>query len=295
MAQPSARIGVIGGSGLYGMEGLTNLEELHIATPFGDPSDAIMLGKLGEVPIAFLPRHGRGHRLSPTEVPARANIYALKSLGVEWVISVSAVGSLREDYAPLDLVIPDQLFDRTKVRANSFFEGGLVAHVAFADPFCPHLSQLLWQTIGALGHGTAHLGGTYVCIEGPLFSTKAESRIYRQLGCDLVGMTAIPEAKLAREAELHYATIACVTDYDVWHETNQSVTVEMVVANLRQNVENAKRIIREVVPWLPSSGASVSCGCASALDNAIMTDPAVIPESVRDRYRLLIGKYLGTA
>jgi 5'-methylthioadenosine phosphorylase len=295
MAQPSARVGVIGGSGLYGMEGLTNLEELHVSTPFGDPSDTIMLGKLDDVPIAFLPRHGRGHRLSPTEVPARANIYALKSLGVEWVISVSAVGSLREDYAPLDLVIPDQLFDRTKSRANSFFEGGLVVHVAFADPFCPHLSRLLWQTIGNHGYVNAHFGGTYVCIEGPLFSTKAESRIYRQLGCDLVGMTAIPEAKLAREAELHYATIACVTDYDVWHETNQSVTVEMVVANLRHNVENAKRIIRELLPLLPSPGDPVSCSCASALDNAIMTDPALILPSVRDRYRLLIGKYLGTA
>jgi 5'-methylthioadenosine phosphorylase len=278
------------------MEGLTDLEELHISTPFGDPSDTIMLGKLGEVPIAFLPRHGRGHRLSPTEVPARANIYALKSLGVEWVISVSAVGSLREDYAPLDLVIPDQLFDRTKSRPNSFFEGGLVAHVAFADPFCPHLGRLLWQAIGELGQVTAHLGGTYVCIEGPLFSTKAESRIYRQLGCDLVGMTAIPEAKLAREAELHYATIACVTDYDVWHESSESVTVEMVVANLRQNVENAKRIIRKVVGLLSSSssslGAQASCGCASALHNAIMTDPALIPPFVRDRYRLLVGKYL---
>jgi 5'-methylthioadenosine phosphorylase len=296
MSQPGARIGVIGGSGLYGMEGLTDLEELHISTPFGDPSDAIMLGKLGEVPIAFLPRHGRGHRLSPTEVPARANIYALKSLGVEWVISVSAVGSLREDYAPLDLVIPDQLFDRTKSRPNSFFEGGLVAHVAFADPFCPHLGRLLWQAIGELGQVRSHLGGTYVCIEGPLFSTKAESRIYRQLGCDLVGMTAIPEAKLAREAELHYATIACVTDYDVWHESSESVTVEMVVANLRHNVENAKRIIREVVGLLPSSssslGAPASCGCASALHNAIMTDPALISPSVRDRYRLLVGKYL---
>ena len=296
MSQPGARIGVIGGSGLYGMEGLTDLEELHISTPFGDPSDTIMLGKLGEVPIAFLPRHGRGHRLSPTEVPARANIYALKSLGVEWVISVSAVGSLREDYAPLDLVIPDQLFDRTKSRPNSFFEGGLVAHVAFADPFCPHLGRLLWQAIGELGQVTAHLGGTYVCIEGPLFSTKAESRIYRQLGCDLVGMTAIPEAKLAREAELHYATIACVTDYDVWHESSESVTVEMVVANLRQNVENAKRIIRKVVGLLSSSssslGAQASCGCASALHNAIMTDPALIPPFVRDRYRLLVGKYL---
>ncbi|MGO8947906.1 MAG: S-methyl-5'-thioadenosine phosphorylase [Ktedonobacterales bacterium] len=289
---PSARVGVIGGTGLYGLEGLTDLEERQISTPFGDPSDALILGRLGDVRIAFLPRHGRGHRLSPTEVPARANIYALKSLGVEFVISVSAVGSLREDYAPLDLVIPDQLFDRTKSRPNSFFEGDLVAHVAFADPFCPYLSQLLGETMNSLGQVTGHLGGTYVCIEGPLFSTKAESRTYRQLGFDLVGMTALPEAKLAREAELHYATIACVTDYDVWHETNQAVTVEMVVANLGHNVENAKRIIRGVVPQLPANGTPVSCGCGSALRSAIITDPALISESVRKRYGLLIGKYL---
>jgi len=288
----SALIGVIDGSGLYAMEGLTDIEERRISTPFGEPSDAVVLGRLDDVPMAFLPRHGRGHRLTPTEVPSRANIYALKSLGVEWVISVSAVGSLREDYAPLDLVIPDQLFDRTKSRPNSFFEGGIVAHASFAEPFCPQLGQILWQALGNLGDVKGHRGGTYVCIEGPLFSTKAESRIYRQLGCDLIGMTALPEAKLAREAELHYAAIACVTDYDVWHETGESVTVEMVVNNLRRNVENAKRIIRGVVPQLALAGASDSCGCVSALENAIMTDPALISDAVRSRYGLLIGKYL---
>jgi 5'-methylthioadenosine phosphorylase len=293
MTQPSARVGVIGGSGLYAIEGLTDREELQISTPFGTPSDAVIVGRLGDVPIAFLPRHGRGHRLSPSEVPARANIYALKSLGVEWVVSVSAVGSLRQDYAPLDLVVPDQLFDRTKSRPNSFFEDGLVAHVAFADPFCPHLSQLLWQSMNSLGQVTGHLGGTYVCIEGPLFSTKAESQAYRQLGFDLVGMTALPEAKLAREAELHYATIACVTDYDVWHETSQAVTVEMVIANLQHNVENAKRIIQAVITRLPGPGAPLLCGCDHALRNAIMTDPALIGESLRERYGLLIGKYIG--
>src|SRR5262249_37080335 len=233
MAVPTARLGVIGGSGLYSMEGLGNMREVMVETPFGPPSDAILTGVLDDLPAAFLPRHGRGHRLTPTEVPSRANIYALKSLGVEWVISVSAVGSLREDYAPLDLVVPDQLFDRTKSRTNSFFEGGVVAHVSFAEPFCQHLAALLWETMQGLDGFQAHRGGTYVCIEGPLFSTKAESRIYRQLGCDIIGMTALPEAKLAREAELHYATIACVTDYDVWHESTETVTVEMVVANLK--------------------------------------------------------------
>jgi 5'-methylthioadenosine phosphorylase len=288
----SALIGVIGGSGLYAMDGLTDIEERQVSTPFGDPSDSLVLGRLDGVPMAFLPRHGRGHRLTPTEVPSRANIYALKSLGVEWVISVSAVGSLREDYAPLDLVIPDQLFDRTKIRSNSFFEGGIVAHVSFADPFCPPLGQILWQALGNLGDVKGHRGGTYVCIEGPQFSTKAESRIYRQLGCDLIGMTALPEAKLAREAELHYAAIACVTDYDVWHETAESVTTEMVVNNVKRNVENAKRIIRGVVPQLASSNILVSCGCTSALESAIMTDPSLISDSVRSRYELLIGKYL---
>jgi 5'-methylthioadenosine phosphorylase len=289
----SAHIGVIGGSGLYEIEGLTDIEERRISTPFGEPSDAIILGRLRDVPVAFLPRHGRGHRLTPTEVPSRANIYALKSLGVEWVISVSAVGSLREDYAPLDMVIPDQIFDRTKHREDTFFGGGVVAHVSFAEPFCSHLSRLLWQGVGNLENVVGHRGGTYVCIEGPLFSTKAESRIYRQLGCDLIGMTAVPEAKLAREAELHYAAVACVTDYDVWHETNESVTVEMVVTNLKHNVANAKRLIRAVVSELPSAGAATnSCDCAGALQNAIMTDPTLISNDLRQRYGLLLGKYL---
>ena len=292
MATRTAQVAVIGGSGLYAMEGLTEVEEVRMRTPFGDPSDAIMVGNLGEVSLAFLPRHGRGHRLNPTEVPSQANIYALKTLGVQWVISVSAVGSLREDYAPLDLVVPDQIFDRTKSRPNSFFEGGIVAHVSFADPFCPHLSGLLWDTMAGLGDITAHRNGTYVCMEGPLFSTKAESRIYRQLGCDIIGMTALPEAKLAREAELHYATIACVTDYDVWHESGESVTVEMVVANLMRNVENAKRIIRGVVGRLPAAGTPLSCGCSTALKNAIMTERSLISLPLRERYGPLIDTYL---
>ncbi|MGH2486417.1 MAG: S-methyl-5'-thioadenosine phosphorylase, partial [Ktedonobacterales bacterium] len=284
MDAATARVGVIGGSGLYSMEGLMDVQELQIQTPFGAPSDAITIGRLEGVTVAFLPRHGRGHRLSPSEVPSRANMYALKSLGVEFVLSVSAVGSLRQDYKPLDLVVPDQLFDRTKSRANSFFEGGVVAHVAFADPFCPHVSGLLYESMSRLEGVGAHLGGTYVCIEGPLFSTKAESRIYRQLGCDVIGMTALPEAKLAREAEMCYATIACVTDYDVWHESAEPVTVEMVVANLTRNVSNAKRIIRDVVSRLPADRAQLSCGCSSALRNAIMTDPSLISMPLRERY-----------
>ncbi|MGZ6389021.1 MAG: S-methyl-5'-thioadenosine phosphorylase [Ktedonobacterales bacterium] len=292
MATQTAQVAVIGGSGLYAIEGLTDVEEVRMRTPFGDPSDAIMVGNLGDVTLAFLPRHGRGHRLTPTEVPSQANIYALKSLGVEWVISVSAVGSLREDYAPLDLVVPDQIFDRTKSRPNSFFEGGVVAHVSFADPFCPHLSGLLWDTIAGLDDIKAHRGGTYVCIEWPLFSTKAESRIYRQLGCDIIGMTALPEAKLAREAELHYATVACVTDYDVWHESTGSVSVEMVVANLARNVENAKRIIRSVIGQIPAAGTALSCECSSALKNAIMTERSLISLPLRERYGALIDKYL---
>ena len=291
MQTATAQLGIIGGSGLYHMEGLTEVQELTVQTPFGAPSDAITVGRLGEVPIAFLPRHGRGHRLTPTEVPSRANIYALKSLGVEWIISVSAVGSLREHLAPLDLVIPDQLFDRTKSRPNSFFEGGLVVHASFADPFCPHLSGMLWDVASGLGDVRAHRGGTYVVIEGPLFSTRAESRIYRQLGCDIIGMTALPEAKLAREAEIHYATIACVTDYDVWHETEETVTVEMVVANLTRNVANAQRIITQVASQLRGGGA-FQCSCGSALANAVLTDRSVISAPLRERYHLLIGKYL---
>src|SRR5436305_12324452 len=214
MQTQGGRLGVIGGSGLYAMEGLTDVEEVMPQTPFGAPSDAIVMGMLGEQPAAFLPRHGRGHRISPTEVPSRANIYALKSLGVEWIISVSAVGSLREHIAPRDLIIPDQLFDRTKSRVNTFYEGGLVVHCTFADPFCSTLSKLLLEAAHELGDVKVHEGGTYVCMEGPLFSTRAESNAYRSWGMDLIGMTALPEAKLAREAELCYATIAFATDYD---------------------------------------------------------------------------------
>jgi 5'-methylthioadenosine phosphorylase len=292
MQTQRGRLGVIGGSGLYAMEGLTNVEEVMPQTPFGAPSDAILTGMLGEQPVAFLPRHGRGHRISPTEVPSRANIYALKALGVEWIISVSAVGSLREDYAPLDLVVPDQIFDRTRSRANSFFEDGVVAHISFADPFCPHLSEQLWTAMGALGGVHAHRGGTYVCMEGPQFSTRAESNAYRKLGFDLIGMTALPEAKLAREAEICYATIACVTDYDVWHESGEAVTVEMVVANLTRNVENAKRIIRAMAASMPATRAEQSCGCEQALENAVMTDRSRISAPLRAKYGLLLGKYL---
>jgi 5'-methylthioadenosine phosphorylase len=287
-----ARLAVIGGSGLYQMPGLMDAREITMQTPFGPPSDAITVGRLGEVPVAFLPRHGRGHRLTPTEVPARANLYALKSLGVDWVLSVSAVGSLREDRPPLDLVIPDQLIDRTSDRAHTFFGDGVVAHVAFAEPFCPHLSGMVAAAAGQLAGVRTHRGGTYVCIEGPQFSTRAESHLYRQWGCDIIGMTAIPEAKLAREAELCYATIACITDYDVWRTVEEGVSVEMVVANLSRNVANAQQIIRGVAASLPPSREGSGCGCANALANAIMTDPQLITPAMRARYDLLLSKYL---
>jgi len=290
MAQ--AKIGVIGGSGLYHMAGMTDIEEVKVQTPFGDPSDVITVGKVNGVAMAFLPRHGRGHRISPSEIPVRANIWALKSLGVEWVISVSAVGSLREDIAPRDLVVPDQLFDRTKSRVNSFFEGGLVVHCTFAEPFCPTLSGLLVEAAQGLGDVRVHVGGTYVCMEGPLFSTKAESAVYRKLGMDIIGMTALPEAKLAREAELCYAIIACVTDYDSWHETEEPVTVEMVIGNLSANVANAQRILQSVAQHIPTDRSALSCGCASALATSIITDPKLIPADAKERYSLLVGKYL---
>ncbi len=287
-----ATIGVIGGSGLYRMEGMTDVEEVRVATPFGDPSDAITVGNVSGVTMAFLPRHGRGHRLNPTEVPSRANIWALKSLGVEWVVSVSAVGSLREEIAPRDLVIPDQLFDRTKSRVNSFFEGGLVVHCTFADPFCPALSNLLLDSARELGDVNVHAGGTYVCMEGPLFSTRAESNVYRKLGMDIIGMTALPEAKLAREAELCYATIACATDYDCWHESEESVTVQMVVNNLSANVTNAQRILQTVAQKIPADRSHQACGCADALSTSIMTDRLHLPAPLKEKYSLLIGKYL---
>jgi len=289
---PQATIGVIGGSGLYGMEGMTDIEEVAVQTPFGNPSDIITVGKVEGISMAFVPRHGRGHRISPTEIPVRANIWALKSLGVEWVISVSAVGSLREHIAPRDLIIPDQLFDRTKSRVNTFYEGGIVVHCTFAEPFCPTLSELLLESASELRDVKVHAGGTYVCIEGPLFSTKAESRVYRSWGMDIIGMTALPEAKLAREAELCYATIACATDYDVWHESEESVTVEMVIGNLSANVANAQRILRLVAQKIPADRSANTCGCPSALEDAILTDRSLIPEEVKERYSLLIGKYL---
>ncbi len=290
MAQ--AKIGVIGGSGLYQMEGMTDVSEERIDTPFGAPSDSITIGKVEGVPIAFLPRHGRGHRISPSEIPVRANIWAMKSLGVEWLISVSAVGSMREDVAPLDVLIPDQLFDRTKSRVNSFYEGGVVVHCTFADPFCATLSRALGSAAESLGTVKVHRGGTYICIEGPLFSTRAESRIYRQWGVDVIGMTAIPEAKLAREAELHYATLACITDYDCWHETEEAVTVEMVIANLQHNVRTAQQIIREIARQAATLGEGATCDCDRSLATAIITNPSVIPAETRERYWLLLGKYL---
>ncbi len=289
---PQATIGVIGGSGLYRMESMTEVEEVKVQTPFGDPSDVLTVGKVNGVSMAFLPRHGRGHRISPSEIPVRANIWALKSLGVEYVISVSAVGSLREDIAPRDLIIPDQLFDRTKSRVNSFYEGGIVVHCTFAQPFCPTLSKLLLDAGRALADVKVHEGGTYVCMEGPLFSTKAESLTYRKLGMDIIGMTALPEAKLAREAELCYATIACATDYDCWHESEESVTVEMVIGNLFANVANAQRILQSVAQHIPENRSQLTCGCASALASAILTDRAFIPAEVKEKYSLLIGKYL---
>lgn len=281
-------IGVIGGSGFYAMDGLEDVREVRPHTPFGEPSDAIVTGRLGEQRFAFLPRHGRGHRLLPSEVPVRANIYALKALGVERVISVSAVGSMREAIAPLDLVVPDQLFDRTRHRVDTFFGDGIVAHVGMAEPFCPDLRAALIAAARALDVRT-HEQGTYLCIEGPQFSTKAESRIYRGWGVDVIGMTAIPEAKLAREAELCYAILACATDYDVWHSSGEAVTVEMVIRNLAANVGNAQRIIRAVAPRL---GGARTCACGDALANAIITAPERIPSETRRKLALLIDRHL---
>jgi 5'-methylthioadenosine phosphorylase len=285
------RFGVIGGSGVYNIEALTDVREIHLDTPFGKPSDAYITGALDGIRVVFLARHGRGHRVAPTELHARANIYGFKQLGVKYLISITAVGSLREDYAPLDIVIPDQLFDRTRHREQeyTFFGNGIVAHVGFADPFCLDLNAILYQAARDVG-ATVHNGGTLVVIEGPMFSTKAESRINRQLGCDLVGMTAIPEAKLAREAEIGYSAIAMVTDYDVWHESHEVVTAEMVVQNLLKNAEMGKKILRAALPVAASQ--LQDCACLHALENAIVTNPAAIPPDARARLDLLVGKYL---
>lgn len=283
-----AKIGVIGGSGLYEIEGMTEVKQVRVKTPFGNPSDAIVIGSLEGTRIAFLPRHGKGHRISPTELPGRANIYALKSLGVEWLISISAVGSLKEEIRPLDLVIPDQLIDRTKSRVNTFFGQGVVAHIAFADPFCPVLSEILYQAAQDQG-ARVHKGGACVVMEGPLFSTKAESNLYRSWGASIIGMTALPEAKLAREAEICYATVACVTDYDCWHETEESVSVEMLIANLFRNAATAKNIIRTAAVRIPQQR---QCSCAQALKDAIITAPKKIPAQRKRELGLLIGKYI---
>ena len=282
------RVGVIGGSGLYEMEGLTDVREIRVQTPFGEPSDAIITGALEGVRVAFLPRHGRGHFISPSELPARANIYALKSLGVQRIIAVSACGSMREEIAPLHIALPDQLFDRTKGRPSTFFGDGLVVHVSFASPYCPDMTEKLHQATRQAG-ATVHKGGTMLVMEGPQFSTKAESRIYRSWGVDVIGMTALPEAKLAREAEICYATLALVTDYDVWHEAEEEVTVEMVIQNLIQNAEMAKSIVRLVIPSL---GEPTTCACPTALENAIITHPARIPEAIKNDLALLLHKYV---
>jgi len=290
MSEPKARIGIIGGSGLYKMEGMTGLRKIKVSTPFGDPSDTILLGSLEGVSVAFLPRHGEGHRISPGELPARANIYALKSLGVERVISVSAVGSLKEEIPPLSVVIPDQLIDVTKGRASTFFTNGIVGHVSLAEPFCPVLRQLVFQTCRKLGI-KAHKGGTYVVVEGPQFSTKAESQLYRSWGAAVIGMTALPEAKLAREAEMCYVTLALVTDYDCWHPGYESVTTKMILTNLMKGVDTARSILRSLVPAIPRER---DCDCASALKNAIATDPKCIPQEKRKELDLLIGRYLAS-
>lgn len=285
-----AEIGVIGGSGLYAMPDLQHVSEVQLETPFGAPSDVLVLGELAGRRVAFLPRHGRGHRLNPSEVPSRANIYAMKMLGVRALFSISAVGSLREEYAPGHVVVPDQLYDRTKgVRAATFFEGGVVAHVGFDHPFCSELRTILLDAARTAGAVT-HDGGTLVVMEGPQFSTVAESEENRRRGHSLIGMTALPEAKLAREAEIAYATLAMVTDYDVWHPDHASVTVEQVVKVLHQNVALAQQIVRLAVANLPQSFQSRA---HDALRAAIMTDPALVPAEVRTRLQSITGRYWG--
>jgi 5'-methylthioadenosine phosphorylase len=278
-----AAVGVIGGSGLYEMEGLRSVREIRVRTPFGSPSDAIIVGVIGGVRVAFLSRHGRGHRLNPGEINYRANIYALKSLGVSRVISVSAVGSMKESIKPGDVVCPDQFIDLTKRRVSTFFEGGMVAHVAFGEPVCAGLAETLASSGQSLG-ATIHRGGVYLCMEGPQFSTKGESRLYRQWGVDVIGMTNMPEAKLAREAELCYATMALATDYDCWHETEEAVTVEAILDTLHRNVALAKRILKSV---LPSVAGMQDCACHQALTHAVITDRKRVPAAAKRKLALL--------
>ncbi len=282
-------IGVIGGSGLYEIEGLTDIAEVRLETPFGDPSDAYITGVLEGVKMVFLPRHGRGHRLLPSEVPYQANIYGMKMLGVQRIISVSAVGSMKEEIVPGHIVIPDQFFDRTQgKRASTFFGNGVVGHLTFADPVCADLSTILYEAAQRAG-ATVHSGGTYICIEGPNFSTRAESTIYRSWGVDVIGMTNIPEARLAREAEICYGTVALATDYDCWHDSHDDVSVEAIMEIIKQNVATAREIIKQSVRAL---GSAPHCACGEALKFAIMTDHALIPAQTRLDLELFIGKYL---
>lgn len=283
-----AEVGVIGGSGLYDMPGLKNVREVEIETPFGTPSDVYCLGDIEDRSIAFLARHGRGHRILPSELNFRANIYGFKKLGVRRILSASAVGSLQEEHKPMDFVLPDQFIDRTRLRASTFFGKGLVAHVSFADPVCPALADEVQKSAEKMGFPIKR-GGTYVCMEGPAFSTRAESNLYRSWGADLIGMTNLQEAKLAREAEICYLTIAMVTDYDCWHEEEEDVSVEMLIGYLMKNSENAKRLIAETISGLQVNS---DCPCQHALESAIITDRNSIPESTREKLDIIVGKYL---
>jgi 5'-methylthioadenosine phosphorylase len=283
-----AEIGIIGGSGLYAMPGLTNVREERVSTPFGDPSDAFVMGDLEGRKVAFLARHGRGHRLLPTELNFRANIYAMKALGVERILSVSAVGSLKEEHKPTDFVIPDQFIDRTFARVSTFFGEGVVAHVAFGDPVCPTVTSVFEKACAAVDV-VGKKGGTYVCMEGPQFSTRAESNLYRSWGADVIGMTNLQEAKLAREAEICYATMAMVTDYDCWREGHDAVTVDQIVAVLHQNAENAAKVVKAAVGAMPTEK---KCACGDALKYAILTDRKAIPAEARQKLSLLLDKYL---
>jgi len=286
-----AAIGILGGSGLYAMEGVTDLEEVYVDTPFGAPSDALMIGKVDGIPVAFLPRHGRGHRFAPHEINYRANIWALRSVGVRWLMSVSAVGSLKDEIVPGDIVVVNQFLDRTRQRPSTFFEGGVVAHVAFGHPTCEVLRQVLLDSCHETGVRT-HDGGTYVCMEGPQFSTRAESFMYRGLGASVIGMTNLPEAKLAREAEMAYATLAMATDYDCWHEGHDHVSVDAVVAVLQANVVKAEHVLRAAIPRIAAAPASAAW---TALDFAVMTSPEAIPPAKRRELALLLDRVLPPA
>ncbi|MCD8489714.1 MAG: S-methyl-5'-thioadenosine phosphorylase [Desertifilum sp.] len=287
-----AKIGIIGGSGLYKMEALKDVEEVTVDTPFGSPSDALIVGTLEGTKVAFLARHGRNHHLSPSELPFRANIYAMKSLGVDYLISASAVGSLQVEAKPLDMVVPDQFIDRTKNRISTFFSEGIVAHIAFGDPVCPKLAGVLADAVDSLNltDVNLHRGGTYVCMEGPAFSTKAESNLYRSWGATIIGMTNLPEAKLAREAEIAYATLALVTDYDCWHPDHDSVTVDMIIANLHRNATNAQKVIQETVKRLSANPPESEAH--SALKYAILTPLDKAPTATKEKLGLILQKYL---